>query len=102
MSEERFLIKFSERLNTALGTDETGIWDGEFHTSLAYRQWTGKKKSRILLPVIATFKKRGWGFEIAYSVYVGSDEDFWSYVKVMIPKRTKSMFDSAQRKFLCA
>jgi hypothetical protein len=73
MKQERFLVDFSTRLNTALGTDETGIWDGQFHTGLAYRQWTSKRKSRILLPIMA-FIEDGKDYDgMGLCVYVASD-----------------------------
>ncbi len=81
--------------------NQGNIWGGDFGLGLEYEQTTNKGK-RILLPLMAEFSKRGWGFKIEYSVYIGSDEEFWSYVQVMIPRRTMSMFDSDQWFFLCA
>ena len=79
------LVAFSTRLNTALGDDETGIWDGEPHTGLAYFQWTGKNKKRVLLPIFSFIPDKDDDFtDLCSVVYAASDEAHWNGVDIHI------------------
>lgn len=113
--QERFLVGFSKRLNTALGTDETGIWDGQCHTGLAYRQWhtAHGKGSRILIP-FTTWIKDGDDFDnMAVGFYAASDGEVFGlsdvevfiegrwYVRTVKGKRQIVNLEKSKNLFLC-
>ena len=84
-----FLLKFSERLNEVLGDNETGIWNGEWHTGLAYIQQQTSRKSRVLLPLMCYLSDGSDYDSLGLSLYVGSDGEVFglSSVEVFIAGR---------------